>query len=59
MLTGRHPFATLGSDTGPANPSPFGIATDRFFAQALSVDPSNRPRSAARFAEELALALTL
>ena len=59
MLTGTHPFATPGSSGEPRSPTALGAPAERFFAQALAVDPANRPRSAARFAEDLAAALTL
>jgi len=57
MLTGSHPFATPGSNGEPVSRTVLGVAADRFFAQALSGDPLNRPRSAFHFAEDLAGAL--
>jgi serine/threonine protein kinase len=57
MLTGTHPFPTPGSTDEPVSRTGLGVAADRFFAQALSVDPLNRPRSAVRFADDLAVAL--
>ena len=56
MLTGNHPFTTVGPG-GAANPTGIGGAVDRFFAQALAVNPSERPSSAARFVEGLGSAL--
>jgi serine/threonine protein kinase len=57
MLTGNHPFSVVGPGGGIANPTGIGPGADRFFAQALSVNPSNRPASAARFVDDLAAAL--
>jgi len=56
MLTGNHPFAVVGPG-GAATATGIGVAVDRFFEQALAVDPSSRPVSAARFVEGLADAL--
>ena len=57
MVTGHHPFAVVGPGGGTATPTGIGPAADRFFVQALAVNPSNRPSSAARFIDDLAAAL--
>jgi tRNA A-37 threonylcarbamoyl transferase component Bud32 len=57
MVTGHHPFAVVGPGGGTANPTGISPAVDRFFSQALAVDPSNRPTSAARFVDDLAAAI--
>jgi serine/threonine-protein kinase len=53
MLTGTHPFATHGLAAPTPRGSDIGVSADRFFARALSVDPSERPVSAASFLEGL------
>ena len=57
MVTGHHPFAVVGPGGGTATPTGISPAVDRFFSQALAVDPSNRPTSAARFVDDLAAAI--
>jgi serine/threonine protein kinase len=57
MLTGSHPFAAAGLDGAPAVPSTLGVRASQFFAHALAINPLERPRSAVRLAEELAVAL--
>ena len=57
MLTGHHPFAAAGLDGAPAVPSTLGLRASQFFAQALAVNPLDRPRSAVRFVDDLAVAL--
>jgi serine/threonine-protein kinase len=57
MLTGHHPFSVVGPGGGTASPTGIGPAADRFFSQALAVDPSNRLTSAARFVDDLTAAL--
>ncbi len=57
MLTGTHPFATHRLAATAPRGSDIGVSADRFFARALSVDPSERPVSAASFLEGLTHAL--
>jgi eukaryotic-like serine/threonine-protein kinase len=57
MLTGQHPFSVVGPGGGAANPTGISPAADRFFAQALAVNPSSRSTSATRFVEDLAAAM--